>query len=123
VHRPDYMPIYRQLGVDVVVSPRAVASDHILRYCRQTELQSLTVLQNGQAEVLELMAREGSRAIGTPLSRLNLPRGALIGAIVRPDGVLVPRGDDEIREGDTVVVLATSAARATVERLFRPGLL
>jgi trk system potassium uptake protein TrkA len=123
VHRPDYMPIYRQLGVDVVVSPRSVASDHILRYCRQTELQSLTVLQNGQAEVLELMARKGSRAIGTPLSRLNLPRGALIGAIVRPDGVIVPRGDDEVREDDTVVVLATSAARATVERLFRPGLL
>ncbi len=123
VQRPDYMPIYRELGVDVAVSPRAVASDHILRFCRRSELQSLTALKDGEAEVLELRAKKGSRAIGTKLSRLNLPRGALVGAIVRPDGVVIPRGDDEIREDDTVVVLATTAARATVERLFRPGLL
>lgn len=123
VHRPDYMPIYRQLGLDVVVSPRSVAADHILRYCRRTELKSLTVLQNGQAEVLELAARKGSRAVGVPLRRLQLPRGTLVGAIVREDGIIVPRGDDVVQEGDSVVVLATAGARATVERLFRPGLL
>lgn len=123
VHRPDYMPIYRQLGIDIVVSPRSVASDHILRYCRRAELKSLTVLQNGQAEVLEILARKGSRVIGSPLSDLSLPRGTLIGAIVHEDAVLVPRGDSVIQAGDTVIVLATTAARATVERLFRPGLL
>ena len=123
VHRPDYMPIYRQLGIDIVVSPRSVASDHILRYCRRAELKSLTVLQNGQAEVLEILARKGSRVIDSPLSDLSLPRGTLIGAIVHEDSVLVPRGDSVIQAGDTVIVLATTAARATVERLFRPGLL
>lgn len=123
VHRVDYMPIYRQLGIDIVVSPRSVASDHILRFCRRTELKSLTVLQGGQAEVLELSARAGARAVGKPLRQLQLPRGALIGAIVRPDGVVIPRGDDQVNEGDTVVVLATTSARSAVERLFRPGLL
>jgi trk system potassium uptake protein TrkA len=123
VHRPDYMPIYRQLGIDIVVSPRTVASDHILRYCRRAELKSLTVLQNGQAEVLEILARKGCRAIDTPLKELSLPRGAIIGAIVHQEQVAVPRGDSIIRAGDTVIVLTTVAARATVERLFRPGLL
>lgn len=123
VHRPDYMPIYRQLGIDIVVSPRSVASDHILRYCRRTELKSLTVLQNGQAEVLEILARKGSRVIGSPLREVSLPRGALIGAIVHEEQVVVPRGDSTIEAGDTVIVLTTSGARATVERLFRPGLL
>ena len=123
VHRPDYMPIYRQLGIDIVVSPRSVASDHILRYCRRAELKSLTVLQNGQAEVLEILARKGCRAIDTPLKELSLPRGAIIGAIVHKDQVSVPRGDSMIQAGDTVIVLTTVAARATVERLFRPGLL
>ena len=123
VQRPDYQPIYRQLGIDIVVSPRSVASDQILRFCRQTELKSLTVLQNGQAEVLELPAQHGSRIIGTPLSDLAIPRGAIIGAILHADQVIVPRGGDKVTEGDTVVVLATAAARPTVERLFRPGLL
>jgi trk system potassium uptake protein TrkA len=123
VQRPDYQPIYRQLGIDIVVSPRTVASDHILRFCRRTELKSLTVLQNGQAEVLELDAQHGSRVVNTPLRQLSLPRGAIIGAILHEDQVIVPRGDDRVMEGDTVVVLTTMAARATVERLFRPGLL
>src|SRR5690606_9131817 len=34
VQRADYSPIYRQLGIDAVLSPRAVASDHIVRYTR-----------------------------------------------------------------------------------------
>src|SRR5690606_41012045 len=37
VHRGDYMPIYAQLGVDIVLTPRAVASDHILRFVRRSE--------------------------------------------------------------------------------------
>ena len=123
VHRPDYQSIYRQLGVDVVVSPRAIASDHILRYCRRGDVKSLTRLRSGQAEVLEVTVQDGCRAAGTPLRELRLPRGGLIGAIVHEDRVVIPRGDDVIHPGDLVIVLANAAARATVERMFRPGIL
>ena len=119
VHRPDYMDIYHQLGIDVVLSPRLVASDHILRYVRQTELQSLTTLEGGQAVALELMAVEGSRVIDTPIKRLNFPRGAILGAIVRGDEVIVPGGDDVIQPGDIVVVVTTTSTRPDVERLFK----
>lgn len=123
VHRPDYMDIYRQLGIDVVLSPRLVASDQILRWVRQTELKSLTILEGGQAELLELEAADGCRVIGTPIRRLNFPRGAILGAIVSKDAARVPRGDDMIQAGDSVVVLTTSATRSQVERLFKRRML
>jgi len=123
VQRADYMPIYRQLGIDIVLSPRIVASDHIMRYCRESELQSLTQLENGQAEVLEFRAREGARALGVPLRRLKIPRGALLAGIVHNDQVVIPGGDDVVQSGDTVVVLTTASVRASVERLFRPRIL
>jgi len=119
VHRPDYGEIYRQLGIDVVLSPRTVASDHVLRYCRQTELQSLTVLEGGQAEILELVTQEGSRVADTPVKRLAMPRGALLAAILKGDRVIIPRGDDVVAVGDTVVVLTTPAARKSIARLFK----
>ncbi len=119
VHRPDYMEIYRQLGVDIVLSPRLVASDHILRYTRAAELKSLTVLENGQAEVLEIVAPEGSRGVGVPLKRMGVPRGALVAAIVRDEGVVIPGGEDVVNPGDTVIVLATARARPAVARLFQ----
>mgnify|MGYP000188357349 CR=1 FL=1 len=119
VNRPDYSDIYRQLGIDVVLSPRTVASDHVLRYCRQTELRSLTVLEGGQAEVLELVAQEGSRIADTPVRRIAVPRGALLAAVLKRDRVVIPRGDDVVAVGDTVVVLATPAARKGIARLFK----
>lgn len=123
VHRPDYLPIYKQLGIDIVVSPRSVASDHILRFCRREEVKSLSSLQDGQGEVLEVTASSGSRIVGSPLRQLSLPRGALVGAIVHGEEVRIARGDDTVQAGDTVIVLATRASRAAVERLFKPGLL
>jgi len=119
VHRPEYVDIYRQLGIDVVLSPRLAASEQILRFVRQAELQSLTILENGQAEVLELVAVEGSRIINTAISRLNLPRGALIATIIHQGQVVVPRGADVVAPGDTVVVLTTVSTRPAIERLFR----
>ncbi|MFT7518404.1 MAG: trk system potassium uptake protein TrkA [Kiritimatiellia bacterium] len=119
VHRPDYMEIYKQLGIDIVLSPRLVASDHILRYTRTSDLRSLTVLEHGQAEVLEIEARADSRAVGTPVRRLNVPRGALLAALVRDDAVIIPNGDDMIQAGDTVIVLTTTRARPAIARMFK----
>lgn len=119
VQRGDYMPIYQQLGVDIVLTPRAVASDQILRYCRGGGVQSLTSLEGGQAEVVELKVRRGARVIGVPLRRMGLPRGALLGSIVHGEKVIIPDGDDVVQAGDTVILLLTESARPIVERMFR----
>lgn len=119
VRRPDYTDIYRQLGIDIVLSPRVVASDHILRYVRTSDLQSLTLLEDGQAEVIEFVAQPGSRVVGVPVRRMNMPPGSLLCAILHKDEVIIPRGDDFIRVGDTVVVLTLADTRAAVARLFR----
>ncbi len=120
VRRPDYMEIYRQLGIDIVLSPRLVASDHILRYVRAAAIKSMSLIEDGKAEVLELTAQESSRAVGVPVRRMGMPRGALLAAILHRDSVVIPRGEDFIRAGDTVIVLATAAARPAVARLFKP---
>ncbi|MCB9594412.1 MAG: Trk system potassium transporter TrkA [Sandaracinaceae bacterium] len=119
VQRGDYMPIYQQLGVDIVLTPRSVASDQILRYCRGGGVQNLTSLEDGQAEVAELKVPRGARVVGVPLRRMGLPRGALLGGIVHGDQVIIPRGDDIVQAGDTVILLLTESARPIVERMFR----
>lgn len=118
VHRGDYMPIYTQLGVDIVLTPRAVASDHILRFVRGGAVQSLTMLEEGQAEVAELRVPRGARVVGVPLKRLGMPRGSLLAGIVHEDQVIIPRGDDAVHAGDTAIVLWTEGARPIVERMF-----
>ncbi|MGB8331378.1 MAG: Trk system potassium transporter TrkA [Polyangiales bacterium] len=120
VQRADYTSIYRQLGIDIVLSPRTVASDEILRFSRGGALHSLTMLEDGQAEVVELTASPRCRAVNKPLHRMNLPRGSLLAAIVHGDEVIIPRGKDVVHPGDRVILMTTKGARPTVERLFRP---
>ena len=118
VDRADYVDIYRQLGIDVALSPRVVASDRILRYARGSQIKNLTSLENGQAEVVELRPSPDAAVVDVPLKDLTLPPGVLLAAIVRGDRVIVPHGKNRVMDGDTVVVLTTRAARTSTEQLF-----
>ncbi len=119
VQRPEYQDIYHELGIHHVISPRIVAIEQIESFVQQTELQSLHIIEQGQAEVLEMTANGGSRIVGTPIRRLNLPRGAILTAIVSDGTVIIPRGSDTVKDGDTVVILTTASTKPSIERLFR----
>lgn len=119
VQRADYLPIYRQLGIDIALSPRSLASDQILRFSRVQEVQSLKSLEEGQAQVIEVHVHSASRAVDVPIATLDMPRGSLVAVILRGNETLMPGGDDRIQVGDTVLLVVTQTARAGVERLFR----
>jgi len=118
VSRSEYESIYQQLGIDIVVSPRQMATDVILRHCRGVEVRNLHALAGGQADLVELTAPQGARGVGRPLMELDIPRGVLICGIIRRDGVVVPSGRDRIEAGDGVILLSTAAARRAAGRLF-----
>lgn len=119
VNRPDYVPIYEQLGIDVTISPRLLAANHILRYVREGEVVSLSIIADGKGEVLEFLVPEDSRTINTPIRNINFPRGAVIGVIAGPEGVFVPGGDDMIKPHHSVVIFTTPDVRPTVEKIFK----
>lgn len=119
VHRPDYVEIHHQLGINSVLSPRQLASDHVLRFVRHRELKSVATLENGRAQVIEIRALEGARAVGVPIQQLRVPRGALLCAILRGNDVEIPGGNSVIQAGDTVIVLSTDRAYDRVEALFK----
>lgn len=119
VNRPDYIEIQRELGIDIVLSPRHVSAEHILKFCQDTELQSLSILDHEDAEVLEVRIGESSSVIDRPLRELEIPQGALIVAIVSGDDVRIPKGDDMIRLGDTVIIFTTHTAKKSIAKLFR----
>ncbi|MEZ4288009.1 MAG: Trk system potassium transporter TrkA [Polyangiales bacterium] len=120
VQRADYTQIYKQLGIDIVLSPLTVASDHMLRFSRGGRLHGLTVLEGGQAEVVELTAAPGSRAAEKTVGRLGLPRGSIVAAIIHGERTIIASHDDVIHPGDRVILVTTFEARNTIERIFRP---
>jgi trk system potassium uptake protein TrkA len=122
VYRHAYIEIYRQLGLDMAVSPRQVAADHILRYARPAQIESLVHLGDGDAEVIEVVAALGSPITEGPLSEISIPPGISIGAVSSANGVTIACGETVVEAGDTVVVLALESKHKAAAKLFKRGL-
>ncbi len=117
--KPHYKELYEQIGIDAVVSPRLVAANQIMKYVRAGTVVSVTILEEGKGEILEIIAPPSARIVKKPLMDLNFPKGAIIGAIAGPDGVIVPKGSDTVPPNSTAIVFTTPQARKKVERLFK----
>jgi trk system potassium uptake protein TrkA len=119
INRPNYIPMAQRLGVNTTVSPRLVAVDRILQFVRKGSVLSVTTFREEEAEAIEMIAPEHSRLVGRKLRSVKLPEGAIVGAIVRPNGeACVPRGDVEIHPGDRVIFFALESAVPKLESAF-----
>ena len=107
VQKPDYVSLYQRLGIDIAVSPRLLCANRILAFVRSRSISTIATIEEGKAEVLEIEVQAGSSLVGRPLKAAGFPRGCVVAAITREDGaVLIPRGDDELRAQDQLVLFA-----------------
>jgi trk system potassium uptake protein len=118
VNRTDYISLANGLGIESVLSPRLITASSILRYVRMGEILSLTAIAEDRAEILEAGLKDGAILGGTRLMDAKLPKGALIGAIIRGEDVIIPSGEDVIHEGDRIIVFALREAIKAVEKLI-----
>lgn len=118
VNKTSYGALVGSLGIDTVVSPRAITISSILQYVRRGRIRSVHSLSEGFGELIEAEALETSSLVGVPIRQARLPEGVLIGAIVRGDRVVLPRGDTTVRAGDRVIIFAATSSVKKVERLF-----
>jgi trk system potassium uptake protein TrkA len=118
VNKTSYGTLIGSLGIDTVVSPRAITVSTILQYVRRGRIRSVHSLSEGFGELIEAEALETSSLVGVPIKEARLPEGVLIGAIVRGNRIVIPRGETVVRAGDRVVIFATTNAVKKVERLF-----
>jgi trk system potassium uptake protein TrkA len=119
VSRGEFAPLADALGVDLTISPRTLAAEAILRFVRKGDIINVALLESG-AEMIELRVPEGCRVAGRPLSEVGFPRGAIVGALLRDDAVVIPSGRETLRPGDDAVVFTVESAVDDVERLFAP---
>lgn len=122
INNPDYAALIASLGIDVSIDPRETTVSTILRHVRRGRIRGLHTLGSGQAEVIEMQALATSSIVGTPLRDLNLPKGVVIGAIIRQGQNVLPRGDTVVEPEDHVVIFARGEMIRKVERLFAVGL-
>jgi trk system potassium uptake protein TrkA len=119
VNRLNYLAMAQRLGINTTVSPRLAVVDLAMRYIRKGGVVSVRTFRQEEAEAIELVAQAGSHYVGKRLRDVQLPQGAIVGAIVRPNGeALVPRGDAIIGAGDRVLFFALEHVVPKLESAF-----
>jgi len=119
VNRIDFLPEAQILGINASFSTRLVVVDRILQYVRKGKVLSVTTFREEEAEAIELVATPGSKYVGKPLKDVAFPKGALVGAIVRPTGeVEVPRGHSQINLDDRVIFFCLETVIPKLEKAF-----
>jgi len=119
INNRGYSGLMTPMGVDAFVNPRATTVSTVLRHVRRGRIRGVSSVQDGKAEVIEAEALATSTLVGRPLRDADLPDGIRLGAVLRGQDVIVPRGDTEIHAGDRVIIFAMADEVRRVERMFR----
>ena len=112
--RKNYTGIARAVGLDSVISPRAITAARILHVVRGMQnsqgsvMNSLHRIVNGAAEAIEFTVSPNTRNLEIPLRNLKLKSNVLLAVIVRGNQIIIPQGNSYMTERDRVIIIAPS---------------
>ena len=113
INREELAGMAANLGLDCVISPKKIVSDVLVQYARALEnsmgsnVETLYKIMDNQAEVLEFKVSADFKGLDKKLKNLKLKKNILIGGIIRDRKAVIPIGDDDIRQGDRVIVVSS----------------
>ncbi|MEA3253835.1 MAG: TrkA C-terminal domain-containing protein, partial [Chloroflexota bacterium] len=119
VDKPEYIPLAEAVGVDVAVSPLLLCGSKIARFILHGGAVVTTLLGNEQAQASEFIVSATARIVKQKSKDVELPKGAIMGAITHGDTVIIPPGDNTVEPGDHVIIVSLLPSIPSVEKLFK----
>ncbi|HEX2054213.1 MAG TPA: TrkA family potassium uptake protein [Actinomycetota bacterium] len=105
-------------GVDESVSPPHLLTSLVEEAVVVGDLVTLLRLEQGRVSLVELTLADTSPAVGKVLGELDLPKDAVVTAIIRAGHVVVPRDETPLMVGDEILALTTADTQAEFELLL-----
>lgn len=111
VNRELLLKILHQEGMNTVVTPKRVIANTILRFVRSlsntsvSDVEALYRLADNQAEAIQFRVKETSKVIESTIEKLSTKPNLLIAAIIRQGNLIIPGGQDRIKENDQVIIV------------------
>ncbi|MCI8364176.1 MAG: Trk system potassium transporter TrkA [Eubacterium sp.] len=114
INRMDFDRVIKELDLDTTVYPKKITAQYILQFVRAMKnsigcnVETMYRILDDKAEALEFVVKESSELPGIPLEKLKIKENTLVACIIRGRQIIIPRGKDEMRVGDSVVVVTTT---------------
>ncbi len=113
INRMDFDRVIKELDLDTTVYPKKITALYILQFVRAMKnsigcnVETMYRILDDKAEALEFVVKDSSELPGIPLEKLKIKENTLVACIIRGRQIIIPRGKDEMRVGDSVVVTTT----------------
>jgi trk system potassium uptake protein TrkA len=122
INKPSYAELIESGSIDIAISPQTITIGSLLAHVRRGDVVRVHSLRRGAAEALEAIVHgdeRSSRVVGKRVEEIKLPDGALIGAIVRGEKVIMAHHDTVVQCDDHVILFLSDRRHVdAVERLF-----
>ncbi len=119
VENIEYIRLAENIGIDTMINKKFIAASHIFGFTMNAQVSSVKCLTGTDAEVLEIKPNENSIITQAPLNKIDFPKEALIGGIIRNKAGIIASGNTHIRQSDKVIVFTLPSVIQKVENLFK----
>lgn len=106
------------LNIGTIINKKLLASSRIFQILLDTDSSTSKCLALTDAEVAEIVVKEGSKITHAPVKDLKLSRDMTIAGLIRGNEGMLVGGNTIIRPGDRVVVFCLNGVIHKVEKLF-----
>ncbi len=126
INRTSFKDLISELNLGSLVYPQYIISENIVAYVRaktaskgSSNIETLYHMFDRRVEAIEFCIRESSAVTDTPLMDLNIKDEVLIATINRHGTIIIPSGSDDIRVGDTVMVVTSHTGFSDIRDILR----
>ena len=110
INRKAYADLVQGTTIDIAISPSQAVIGELLAFVRRGDVEAVHSLRRGAAEALEAIVRgdhKTCKLAGRRIEEVQLPKGAMVGAIVRglhrPDGSRIEAGASDDTKPDVII--------------------
>ena len=114
----DYIRLVESIGIDTVINKKLITASRIFRFTMRPSVQNLRYLHGADAEILELVVKQGSPITKGKVKDIDFPPNAIVGGVIRGNDSFIAVGNTEIKPYDRVVVFALPSAVKKVSKFF-----
>jgi len=110
IHQSVYVGVLEDSKIDIVVGLADVTIGSILAHVRRADVARVHSLRRGAAEALEIVIhgnKSTSQCVGRRVDAIAWPAGALLGAVVRGQEVLMAHHDLVLESEDHLILFVT----------------
>jgi len=117
IEDPEFEHICLELGLENTIIPARTIGRYLADLFEGRDPLELSTMIRDEARVFSFVAHEPDLV---PFKELNLPKESRVICIYREGNFILPAGEDKLKEGDEVVIIAHSKNLEQLETRWNP---